>query len=181
MTRADPDLVVVALGARPRMAPVDEHDWDSFSAVWNTDVKATFLVGQRALGRPLRAGATVIVVSSGAGLGGSPLSGGYAGAKRMQMFLAGYLQAQADRRGLGHRYVAVVPRQFLAGTAMAAAGASAYAAAAGITPEQFMARFEAPLPPDAVAAALLRVADGDAPRGTVLGLTGARGLEPLAG
>jgi 3-oxoacyl-[acyl-carrier protein] reductase len=33
----------------------------------------------------------VLIVSSGAGLNvnGSPLSGGYAGAKRMQMFLAG--------------------------------------------------------------------------------------------
>ena len=63
--------------------------WESFSASWNTDLKIAFQVGQTALRRPLRPGSLVLIVSSGAALVGSPMSGGYAGAKRMQMFLAG--------------------------------------------------------------------------------------------
>src|SRR5688572_23564909 len=32
LAEADPDLVVVALGAQPQMAPIDRQSWDSFSA-----------------------------------------------------------------------------------------------------------------------------------------------------
>src|SRR4051794_1654584 len=31
LTEADPDLVVVAAGARPRMASIEEQSWESFS------------------------------------------------------------------------------------------------------------------------------------------------------
>ncbi|MFI8236484.1 hypothetical protein ACIF83_04355 [Streptomyces sp. NPDC085866] len=72
-------------------------------------------VGRAALARPLCPRSTVVIVSSGAALGGSPLSGGCAGAKRMQMFLADYLQYAADARDLGIRFVALVPRQVLVG------------------------------------------------------------------
>jgi hypothetical protein len=40
-----------------------------------------------ALLRPLPAGALVVLISSGAALAGSPISGGYAGAKRTQIFI----------------------------------------------------------------------------------------------
>jgi NAD(P)-dependent dehydrogenase (short-subunit alcohol dehydrogenase family) len=176
---ADPDLIVVAVGTRPRMAPIDEYDWESFSAVWNGDVRAAFHVGQLALRRPLRAGSHVVIVSSGAGLHGSPLSGGYAGSKRTQMFLADYLQKRADARKLGIRYTAVVPNQLLAGSEIGKTAAASYGAAAGMSPEKFMERFAAPLDADGVAAAILRIADGDAPAGTILQVTGAKGLEPL--
>ena len=76
----DPDLLVLSAGARARLALIDEQTWESFSAPWNTDLKIAFQVGQTALRRPLRPGSLVIIVSSGAGLMGSPLSGGYAGA-----------------------------------------------------------------------------------------------------
>jgi NAD(P)-dependent dehydrogenase (short-subunit alcohol dehydrogenase family) len=98
LAEADPDLVVVAAGTRPRMASIEEQSWESFSTPWNVDVKIAFEVGRAALSRPLRPNSTVLMVSSGAGLDGSPRSGGYAGAKRMQMFLAGYLQPAADAR-----------------------------------------------------------------------------------
>src|SRR4051794_3868517 len=127
---ADPDLVVVTAGTRPRMASIDEQTWESFSAPWNVDVKIAFEVGRAALARPLRPGSTVVIVSSGAGLNvnGSPLSGGYAGAKRMQMFLAAYLQRAADARDLGIRFVALAPMQFIEGTAIGEAAAAAYGA-----------------------------------------------------
>ena len=113
LDEADPDLVVVAVGARPHMASIEEHDWESFSEVWDVDVRIAFEVGRAALARPLRPDSTVVIVSSGAGFHGSPLSGGYAGAKRMQMFLASYLQRAANARELGIRFVALAPKQLL--------------------------------------------------------------------
>jgi NAD(P)-dependent dehydrogenase (short-subunit alcohol dehydrogenase family) len=179
LAEVDPDLVVVSAGARARLAPVDEQTWESFSEPWNADVKMTFQLGQLAIRRPLRPGSRVVIVSSGAGLGGSPLSGGYAGAKRMQMFLAGYLQRSADAAKLGIRFLALVPKQILAGTELGALAADAYAAAAGITREKFMERFGAPLTAEAVARTIVAVAHGEIAReGTILGVSGG-GTEPL--
>lgn len=180
---ADPDLVVLSAGARPRLALVEEQTWESFSAPWNTDLKLAFQIGQTALRRPLRPGSQVIFVSSGAGLGGSPLSGGYAGAKRMQMILAGYLQRSADAAKLGIRFLALVPKQVLAQSEMGAAVADAYAKLGGITPEKYMERFGTPLTPEDVGRTIVEVAGGrDVPRngsvGPVLGVSGT-GLEPL--
>jgi NAD(P)-dependent dehydrogenase (short-subunit alcohol dehydrogenase family) len=171
---ADPDLVVVTAGVKTHMAPVEEHTWETFSAPWQIDTRIAFEVGRAALAQPLRAGTTVIVLSSGAGLGGSPLSGGYAGAKRMQMFLADYLQKRSDARKLGIRFVSIAPRQLVVGTEIGEMASTAYARAAGITVEKFMSRFETPLDPEGAARAILAVArrevGGDA---TMLGLTGA--------
>jgi NAD(P)-dependent dehydrogenase (short-subunit alcohol dehydrogenase family) len=169
LAEADPDLVVVAAGARPRMASIEDQSWETFSTPWNVDVKIAFEVGRAALARPLRPGSTVLIVSSGAGLnvGGSPLSGGYAGAKRMQMFLAAYLQRAADARGLGIRFVSLAPRQLLAGTAIGEAAAAAYGAQIG------------PLDPAGVARAILSIASGEEHReATVLGVTD-KGLEAI--
>ena len=179
LAEVDPDLVVVSAGARARLAPVHEQTWESFSEPWNVDVKMSFQVGQLAIRRPLRRGGLVILVSSGAGLGGSPLSGGYAGAKRTQMFLAGYLQKSADAAKLGIRFLALVPKQILTGTELGDMAADAYAAAAGVTREKFMERFGAPLTADAVARAIVGVAQGEIAReGSVLGVSGG-GTEPL--
>ncbi len=180
LAEADPDLVVVAAGTRPRMAPIEEHSWESFSAPWNVDVKIAFEVGRAALAQPLRPGSTVLIVSSGAGLDGSPLSGGYAGAKRTQMFLAGYLQRAADARELGIRFVALAPRQLLAGTAIGEAAAAAYGGEAGESAEAYMdRRFPVPLDADGVARAILSIASGEEhPEATLLTVTG-KGLEAI--
>jgi NAD(P)-dependent dehydrogenase (short-subunit alcohol dehydrogenase family) len=180
LAEADPDLVVVAAGARPRMASIEEQSWESFSTPWNVDVKIAFEVGRAALARPLRPNSTVLIVSSGAGLHGSPLSGGYAGAKRMQMFLAGYLQRAADARELGIRFVALAPRQLLAGTAIGEAAAAAYGAQSGQSVQAYMKqRFAVPLDPAGVARAILSIASGEEHReATLLGVT-ANGLEEI--
>jgi NAD(P)-dependent dehydrogenase (short-subunit alcohol dehydrogenase family) len=180
LAEADPDLVVVAAGARPRMASVEEQTWESFSEPWNVDVKIAFEVGRAALDRPLRPGATVLIVSSGAGLDGSPLSGGYAGAKRTQMFLAGYLQRASDARGLGIRFVALAPRQLLAGTAIGEAAAAAYGAQAGESVEGYMQRrFPVALDPAGVARAIVAIASGEEhPDATLLTVT-AKGIEAI--
>jgi NAD(P)-dependent dehydrogenase (short-subunit alcohol dehydrogenase family) len=179
LTDADPDLVVVAAGARPGMAPLTEQTWESFSATWNTDVRIAFEVGRAALTRPLRPGSTVIVLSSGAALGGSPLSGGYAGAKRMQMFLTAYLQRAADQAGLGIRFVALVPRQLVAGTAIGQAAAEAYGAELGEEADVYLKRFPVPLDAAGVARAVVEIGTGERYRDAgVLAVTGA-GIEVI--
>jgi NAD(P)-dependent dehydrogenase (short-subunit alcohol dehydrogenase family) len=179
LAEADPDLVVVAAGARPHMASIEEQTWESFSAPWNVDVKIAFEVGQASLARPLRRGSTVVIVSSGAGInpGGSPLSGGYAGAKRMQMFLAGYLQRAADAHELGIRFVALAPKQFLVGTRIGEAAAAAYGAEAGESAENYINRWPVPLDPAGVARAILSLASGrEHGEATALAVTG-QGVE----
>jgi NAD(P)-dependent dehydrogenase (short-subunit alcohol dehydrogenase family) len=180
LAEADPDLVVVAAGARPRMASIEEQSWESFSTPWNVDVKIAFEVGRAALAQPLRPGSTVLIVSSGAGLEGSPLSGGYAGAKRTQMFLARYLQRAADARELGIRFVALAPRQLLAGTRIGEAAAAAYGAEAGESVEAYMnRRFPRQLDAAGVARAILAIASGEQHReATLLSVTG-NGLEAI--
>ena len=177
---ADPDLVVVAAGTRPRMAPVGEQSWESFSAPWHVDVRIAFEVGRAALARPLRPGSTVVILSSGAGLGGSPLSGGYAGAKRTQMFLAGYLQREADARGVGVRFVALVPGQLLTGTSIGEAAAAAYGAETGQSADAYLKEhFPVPLDAAGVARAVVAIASGEDHGGrTVLKVTG-KGIEPV--
>lgn len=170
LAEADPDLVVVAAGTRPRMVSIEQQSWESFSAPWNVDVKLVFEVGRAVLARPLRPGSTVMIVSSGAGVNrnGSPMSGGYAGAKRMQMFLAGYFQQAADARKLGVRFVALAPMQFLVGTQIGEAATAAYGAGNWLVP----------LDPDGVARAILSVASGEEHRGATLGVSG-KGLEVI--
>jgi NAD(P)-dependent dehydrogenase (short-subunit alcohol dehydrogenase family) len=180
LEETDPDVVILSAGARPRSVTIEEHTWESFSEQWNSDTKMAFELGQAALEKPLRAGSTVIIVSSGAGLGGSPISGGYAGAKRMQMFLATYLQGVSDARKLGIRFVALVPKQLLAGTEIATVAAGTYGKRAGITAEKYMERFGEPLGPEGVAKTLLDLARGEVGgEATVLGLSSKNGLEPL--
>jgi NAD(P)-dependent dehydrogenase (short-subunit alcohol dehydrogenase family) len=175
----EPDLLVLSAGARARLALIHEQTWESFSEPWNTDLKIAFQVGQTALRRPLRPGSLVIIVSSGAGLMGSPLSGGYAGAKRMQMFLAGYLQRSADAAKLGIRFLALVPKQVVAETELGATVANAYGALGGITPEKFMQRFGTPLTANDLGRTIVELARGEIAReGDVIGVSG-KGLEPL--
>ena len=180
LAEADPDLVVVTAGTRPRMASVAEQTWESFSAPWSVDVRIAFEVGRAALTRPLRPDSTVLIVSSGAALAGSPLSGGYAGAKRTQIFVADYLQRASDAQGLGLRFVALAPRQFVAGTAIGEAAAAAYGAEAGESADAYMRRFPVPLDAAGVADAILAIAAGDEHReATLLVLTG-NGLEAIS-
>ncbi|HWB74332.1 MAG TPA: SDR family oxidoreductase [Nannocystaceae bacterium] len=157
----DPDLVVLCTGVHPRLARIDEHTWESFSAPWHADVKATFVLGQAALRTPMRSGTRVVIVSSGAAIAGSPMSGGYAGSKRTQWFMSTYLQSVSDARGLGIRFNVVVPRQLVAGTEIAEDASRAYAQTTGQDQATYMKRFGTPLMADGVAAAILAIARGD--------------------
>ena len=174
-----PDLVVLAAGIMPPMGRLDELDWESFSKTWNVDTKASFVLLKQALTLPLRPGSTVILVSSGAAIGGSPLSGGYAGAKRMQWFLAGYAQKVSDAKKLGIRVLAVLPKQLIEGTIIGRRAAEGYAAMSGTTAEAYMKRWEVPLDVNKVAGAIVSGLKGEvAPEVNAIAVTGA-GTEVL--
>jgi NAD(P)-dependent dehydrogenase (short-subunit alcohol dehydrogenase family) len=179
LEEADPDLVVIAAGVRPHMASIEEQSWESFSRTWEVDVKIAFEVGRAALAQPLRPNSSVVIVASGAGLNanGSPLSGGYAGAKRTQMFLAHSLQRSADARELGIRFVALAPSQLLVGTAIGEAAADAYGAQVGESGEDYINSWPVPLDPAGVAQAILSIVSDEEHRdATVFSVTG-EGLE----
>ena len=65
---------------------------------------------REALLRPLEPGSVVVAFSSGAAVAGSPLSGGYAGAKATIRFMASYAAEESERSGLGIRFVSVLPQ-----------------------------------------------------------------------
>lgn len=175
-----PELVVLAAGIRPHMAPLDEQSWEGFSETWNSDLKAAFHFVKSAIKLPLRPGSTVVLVSSGAAINGSHLSGGYAGAKRMQWLLAGYAQKLSDTRKLGIRFLAVLPKQLIEGTTIAASASAAYGGWQGISAADFMKQFETPLDADKVSAAIVAGLRGEVASGvTAIGVTG-RGFESLA-
>ncbi len=138
-----PDILVLNAGATPTIAPIYEQSWEQFNQVWETDVKSTFFFGKQALLTPLNPGSTVVIVSSGAALSGSLLSGSYAGAKRTQWFMAQYLQKAADNLKLGIRFITLVPRQIVGTTELGHAAATKYAAAEGISKEAYLARMGA--------------------------------------
>src|SRR6202045_2447571 len=139
-----PDILVLNAGTKPRMGRLDQLSWADFTAPWETDVKAGLYWLQAALNLPLRPGSRVLVGSSGAAQNGSPLSGGYAGAKRMLWLMAKYANGISAEKSLGIHFQAIVPLQIIGGTGVGDAGANAYAHAMGMKPEQYLARFGAP-------------------------------------
>jgi NADP-dependent 3-hydroxy acid dehydrogenase YdfG len=177
-----PEVLVLNAGATPRMGRLDQLSWADFSAPWDTDVKAGLYWVQAALNLPLASGARVLVGSSGAAQQGSPLSGGYAGAKRMLWFMARYANGVAKQKGLGIRFQAILPMQIIGGTGVGDEASGAYARSMGLEREAYLARFGAPLPPrrfgDHVVALL------DDPRyatGVAFGLKGDTGITILEG
>src|SRR6266567_2301378 len=177
-----PDILALNAGTPPPMGRLDQLSWADFTATWETDVKAALYWLQAALNLPLKPGSRVLVGSSGAAVTGSPLSGGYAGAKRMLWFMAKYANGIAKQKGLGIRFQAIVPLQIIGGTGVGDEGANAYARAAGIETEAFLARFGAPMPPRDFGEKVLSVLD-DPQYGTgfSFGLKGDTGITVLEG
>ncbi len=91
------------------MRPLQYQMWETFSVNWRPDVKIAFTWLREALLKPLPPGSRV-VVSSGAAINGSPASGGYAGSKATQPFIAGDTQDESRRAGLDITGTAVMPR-----------------------------------------------------------------------
>lgn len=83
-----PQTLVLNAGATPKAASLQDQTWDTFSINWNVDVQHVFNFTREALTAPLDPGSVVVSLSSGAALRGSPMSGGYAGAKATIRFIS---------------------------------------------------------------------------------------------
>jgi hypothetical protein len=122
------------------------------------------------------------VGSSGAAENGSPLSGGYAGAKRMLWFMAKYANSVSQQKHLGIRFQAIVPQQIVGDTGVGDAGANAYARAMSIKREEFLARFGAPMPPREFGEKVVSVLDDPKyAEGFAFGLKGDTGVTMIEG
>jgi len=177
-----PDILVLNAGAKPPMGRLDQLSWADFTAPWETDVKAGLYWLQAALKTPLRPGSRVLVGSSGAAESGSPLSGGYAGAKRMLWMMAGYANGVSEQKNLGIRFQTIVPLQIIGGTGVGDAGANAYARAMGIKRDDFLSRFGAPMPPREFGEKVVSVLeDPKYAEGFAFGLKGDTGVTMLEG
>lgn len=149
-----PRILVLNAGARPLARPVHQHTWETFSRTWHVDVQQVFNWTREALTRPLAAGSTVIAMSSGAAVAGSPLSGGYAGAKATVRFIGSYAAAESERAELGIRFAALLP-QLTPATGLGAAAVAAYASRQGLDLAIAIERFGPALTPDHVGKAVL--------------------------
>ncbi|HEY2684965.1 MAG TPA: SDR family NAD(P)-dependent oxidoreductase [Steroidobacteraceae bacterium] len=177
-----PDILVLNAGAKPRMGRLDEMTWADFNCTWETDVRGGFLWLQSALNVPLKPGSRVLVSSSGAAVNGSPLSGGYAGAKRMLWFMAKYANAVSKQKALDIRFQAIVPEQMFAATGVGEAGAAAYARAGGVEPGVFLARNYPAMSPKQFGDSVAEVLEDDGGLvGLALGIRGETGVSVLEG
>jgi 3-oxoacyl-[acyl-carrier protein] reductase len=181
LDRYEPEAVILVAGAPPHMRPLQEQTWETFSVNWQSDVRIAFNWLRESLLKPLRPGSRVVVVSSGAAVSpnGSPLSGGYAGAKATQRLITGYAQDEANRAGLGITFTAVLPR-FAPQTGVGRPAVQAYAARAGQSLEDYLEQSGPLVTPEIAGTALVELVRADA--GTVAAayvLSGA-GLQQLA-
>jgi len=174
-----PDVLILCAGAIPHAAPLVEQNFEQFSRNWNSDVKMSLLFSQAALTIPLPPGATVILISSGAAIGGSPLSGGYSGSKRTQMFIAHYAQQEAERLHLDVRFLALAPAGLMPETDLGKTAVEAYASSVGLSATDFLKRRGSSQTPEDVANAIVKFASNPRSREGNVFLISGKGIEAL--
>ncbi len=175
-----PDVLVLCAGAFPPAAPLHQQTWAQFAVNWEADVRIAFQFIKAALLRPLSAGSSVILVASGAALAGSPISGGYAGAKRTQMFIASYGQKESDRLGLGLRFMTLAPR-IMPDSELGRHAVAGYSRYLGISEQDFIRSMGSPpSSSDAARAAIELATNPDAFKGKAFVVSG-KGLEGVPG
>jgi 3-oxoacyl-[acyl-carrier protein] reductase len=179
LDRFEPEAVILVAGATPHMRPLQHQTWETFSVNWHSDVRITFQWLREALLKPMPPGSRVVVVSSGAALAGSPLSGGYAGAKAAQRFITGYAQDEASRAGLGITFTAVLPR-LTPLTDLGRPAVRAYAARAGQSEEEYLQQLGPLVTPAAAGTALVELVKADAVTVAPAYLLTGAGLQTLA-
>jgi len=157
--RYRPTALVLNAGANPLPRPLPRHTWETFSRNWEVDVKHAFNWTREALLLPLDPGSVVIAMSSGAAVAGSPLSGGYAGAKAAIRFLTRYAADESARAGLGVEFVSLLPR-LTPITGLGAAAAAAYAARSGQDLDAYLKQTGPALTAEQVGQAVVELAIG---------------------
>jgi NAD(P)-dependent dehydrogenase (short-subunit alcohol dehydrogenase family) len=133
-----PDVLVLNAGVTPTPGPIHLQTWEAFSDAWNTDVKAALYWIQEAMATPLAPGSRVLIGSSGAAMGKSPLAGGLSGAKRAMWSMAHYANFSSEQQHLGIRFQALVPMQIFADTDGGHVAAEAYARQRSVSVETFI-------------------------------------------
>lgn len=172
-----PRLLVLAAGAMPLSRPLQHQTWQSFSRNWEVDVQQVFHWTREALLRPLEPGSVVVAFSSGAVIAGSPLSGGYAGAKAAIRYITSYAADESQRSMLGIKFISVLP-QLTPATELGAAAVAGYAARAGQDIAAFTAARGPALTPDIAGKAVLELTT-DAGRAAGSYLLSAAGIKEL--
>jgi NAD(P)-dependent dehydrogenase (short-subunit alcohol dehydrogenase family) len=160
LDRYRPHVLVLVAGANPVMRPLQHQTWETFSVNWHTDVKIAFTWLREALLQPLPPGSRVVVVSSGAAINGSPASGGYAGSKATQRFIAGYAQEESRRAGLDITVTAVMPRMTPFGD-VGRRGIRAYASRSDQTEAAYVEQLGQLLTPERAGSALVELIRAD--------------------
>jgi 3-oxoacyl-[acyl-carrier protein] reductase len=181
LDRYEPEIVVLVAGATPHMRPLQQQTWETFSVNWQTDVRIAFHWLREALLTPLRPGSKVVVFSSGAALNpnGSPLSGGYAGAKATQRFITAYAQDEAKRASLDVTFTTVMP-QFAPQTGVGRPAVHAYAAQAGLPIDEYLQQLPyPPLTPETAGAAMVELVQTDPATVALAYLLNGAGLQKL--
>lgn len=174
-----PDLVVLCAGASALLRPLHLHSWETFSQNWEVDAKATFVWLRNALLLPMKPGSHIVIVSSMAAVNGSPLSGSYAGAKRMQWFMAEYASQEANRLKLGIRVHCLLP-VMNPNTDLGRAAVAAYAQRAGISVEQFRKKLVPALTPTIMGDAVVDLHQNPGKWDQLVYRIGGAGLAPLS-
>jgi len=174
-----PDLVVLCAGASPLLRPLHLHSWQTFALNWEVDARSTFVWLRNALLLPLKPGSHIVIVSSMAAVNGSPLSGSYAGAKKMVWLMADYAAQEVSRLKLGLRIHCVLPT-LNPSTDLGRAAVSAYAARAGVSAEEFAARLAPHLTPAVMGDAVVQLHSDPARWNKLAYQVNGEGLRPLA-
>jgi NAD(P)-dependent dehydrogenase (short-subunit alcohol dehydrogenase family) len=173
-----PDLLVLCAGVGPLLRPLHLHTWETFSLNWQVDAKMAFVWLRDALLLPMKPGGHIVVISSGAALAGSPISGGYAGAKRTQWFVADYAAKESQRMGLGIRVHCLLP-QLNPSTELGKAAVAAYAARAGVAVAEFEKRFSPALTPAIFGQGIVDLAEDPGHFDDLAYQIGGKGIAPL--
>jgi NADP-dependent 3-hydroxy acid dehydrogenase YdfG len=177
LSATKPDLLVLSAGTAPDLRPLHEHTWETFSKPWNVDTKLTFLWIRAVLQADQRP-EHVVVFGSGAALRGSPLSGGYAGAKKMNAFIAEYAADIASRSKRPIRFHCLIP-PLSPHTELGATAARAYAKMAGRNLEDFVKQLPSPPTPADIGAAVVVLHQAPEKWNQVSYRVSAQGLSPL--
>lgn len=134
-----PAGVLVGGGVTPVMAPLEEHTWETLSIHWDHDVAIVYNWLHSILNRCDDEVRHVVVISSGAGLFGSPGSGGYAGAKATTRLLTASAADSARRLGRTTTFTSVNPK-LTSATDLGAAAIAGYAEIDGRSRDAALAR-----------------------------------------
>ncbi len=167
LSETKPNLLVLSAGTPLDLRPLQEQTWETFSRPWEVDTKLTFLWVQAVL-RANQGPEHVVVFGSGAALFGSPLSGGYAGAKKMNAFSAKRLI----------RFHCLIP-PMSPHTEFGAAAARAYAQMSGQTFQEFVKQLPSPPSPADIGAAVVALHEDPKKWNQVSYRISAKGLAPV--